>query len=655
MLYLGSAWYPEQWPEDRWPRDVALMRQAEMNVVRIGDYAWSRLEPEEGRLDLDWMERAIDLAVEHGLEVVICTPTDAPPAWMTQRYPDVLRTDETGKRVGHGGRRHFSPTSPRYREFSRKIASTLAQRFGRRPGVIGWQIGNEYVHPSYDEATLELFHSYLERKHGSLDVLNRRWGTQYWSQTYTAWSQVPFPVGWHNPGLVLDHSRFVTQCFVDYQRDQIDALREHVSPDRWITHNSHGYDKIDWRTISQDLDLASWDVYVGDRAMDPVRLGWISDRCRCLRPRPHWIMETQPWHVNWSPVNRTLPKGGFRALIWHYLAHGAEAVLFWQWRAGLGGQEQYHGTVLGHDGEPGPAYGEIQRAGREMKRVAGVFADQRVRADVAIVQGYTDCWAIEGQRMTPAFDMADHLSNYYRPLRKAGHDVDVIDPADPFEGYRLILAPSLHLLTPELVGRIEAFVRQGGHFLLGPRSGFKDEHNALLPSRQPGDRLAELLGASVEGYLIPAERVPAAGPIGSGWADVWTEFLTCSADDAQVLLSYGASVEGWSEGRAAMVTRRVGEGRISCLGAWLEASLMEAAVGWACEHSAASTPALAPAVGVEVSRRPGRDGERLIVINHQAAPAVADLPRAYIDELTGDRLEGSVELAPHGVMVLREA
>lgn len=653
MLYLGSSWYPEQWPRDRWTRDIELMSRAGMNVVRIGDYAWARLEPHEGSYDLDWMHGAVEAAGQGGIKVVMCTPTDAPPAWMSQRYPDVLRTDESGNRVGHGARRHFSPTSPRYREFCRQIASTLGQRFGGHPNVIGWQIANEYVYPSYDPATLERFHQYLEQRYGSLDTLNQRWGTAYWSQTYTQWSQIPFPIGWHNPGLVLDHSRFVTQSFVEFQRDQIDSLREHISAQQWITHNGHPYDKIDWVAIGQDLDLASWDIYLGDMEMDPARLGWINDRCRSIKPRAHWVMETQPWHVNWASTHRTLPKGGFRTLIWHHLAHGAEAVLFWQWRAGLGGQEQYHGTVLGFDGEPGPAYPEIKRAGEEMKRVGNLFTNQRVKAPIAVVHGYPDRWALEGQRLG-GFDVTEQLVSFYRPLRAAGYDVDVIDPGAPFDGYDLVIAPNLHLLSPDLIDRVEAYVLEGGHYLLGPRSGFKDEHNALLPSRQPGERLVKLLGAAVEGFYVPTQPVPINGPMGTGQASVLIEFLNPAENDAQAMLRYGASPEGWSRDRAAMVTRSTGKGRISYLGTHLDTRLMDALAAWACEQASVPKPVLSPPAGIAVTSRPGKDETFFIVINHNAHNATLDLPKAYVDELTGTRHEGSIEMPPLEIAVLRE-
>ena len=239
-LHLGSAWYPEQWPESRWGADLALIQQAHFNVVRVGEFAWSTMEPAEGQYKFAWLDRAIALAAKHHIAVVIGTPTDAPPAWLTTKYPETLRVDENGVRAGNGGRRQFDYASPLYRRFCAAIVKQLAQRYGHNPNVIGWQIGNEYTDESFDPATRALFQQFLRARCKTLDNLNTRWTTAYWSQTYTAWAQIPLPAHSGNPSLLLEHKHFVTATWRSFQRNQIDVLRPLIDPHQFITTNIGG-------------------------------------------------------------------------------------------------------------------------------------------------------------------------------------------------------------------------------------------------------------------------------------------------------------------------------------------------------------------------------------------------------------------------------
>ena len=352
-MHYGAAWYPEQWDESRWHRDLELMVQAGMNVARVGEYAWCRIESQEGNCDLDWLARAVDLAGEFGVRIVLCTPSDAPPAWMTQKYPEILRTDEHGHRQGHGSRRQFSPASEKYRELSARIAGKMAERFGDHDNVIGWQIGNEFCWNSYDANTHAMFQQWLAAKYGSLDEINRRWTTAYWCQQYTDWSHIPLPMGWQNPCITIEWRRFSTQVFRDFQIAQVRAIREHAREGQWITHNAHCFEQLDFNEILEDLDIVGWDPYPGGNAIDYRRFGWYSDLARAMKPRPHWIMEMQPGRVNWQPPNRDMVRGELRNMVWHFIGHGADAAMFWQWRPGPGTHEQYHGTVVAADGSRG--------------------------------------------------------------------------------------------------------------------------------------------------------------------------------------------------------------------------------------------------------------------------------------------------------------
>ncbi|MDP9159358.1 MAG: beta-galactosidase, partial [Acidobacteriota bacterium] len=229
-LLLGTAWYPEQWPESLWHADLALMEQAGVRMVRIGEFAWSRMEPSEGHYDLDWLDHAITAASRHGIYTVLGTPTAAPPAWLTQKYPATLRMEQTGRVAEHGNRQQFNFANEKYRELSRKIAEQMAKRFGHNPYVLGWQIDNEYAEVSFDSKTRMQFQQWLKHRYGTLDNLNARWTTAYWSQTYFDWSQIPIETEEGNPGLLLSWKRFVTDTWRSYQRNQLDVIRENSDP-----------------------------------------------------------------------------------------------------------------------------------------------------------------------------------------------------------------------------------------------------------------------------------------------------------------------------------------------------------------------------------------------------------------------------------------
>ena len=398
-ILLGTAWYPEQWPEAQWESDLSLMEKAGVRMVRVGEFAWSRMEPSEGHYDLDWLDRAVAAAGKHGIYAVLGTPTAAPPAWLTQKYPETLRVDKEGHRAEHGNRQQFNWANPKYRELARKIAEQMAKRFGRNSLVLGWQIDNEYAEVSFDPETRSQFQQWLKARYGTLDSLNVRWTTAYWSQTYSSWDQVPIETDYGNPGLLLSWQRFVSDTWRSYQKNQLDVIRANSDPRQFITTNMMGwFDGYDHYTVAQDLDLAAWDDYVGQGHLDPARNGATHDLTRGFKQKNFWVMETQPGSVNWAPINNSLDKGEVRAMAWHDVGHGADAVSYWQWRSALNGQEEYHGTLVGADSTPVPLYSEVQQIGQEFARAGSVLAGTSPRSEVAILHSYDSRWAIQWQK-----------------------------------------------------------------------------------------------------------------------------------------------------------------------------------------------------------------------------------------------------------------
>jgi beta-galactosidase len=649
-LLLGTAWYPEQWPESRWEADLTMMQQSGIHMVRVGEFAWSRMEPSEGHYDLDWLDRAIAAAAKHGIYSVVGTPTAAPPAWLTQKYPETLREDENGRRAEHGNREQYNFANPKYRQFARKIAEQLAKRFGHNPNVIGWQIDNEYEMSSFDAGTKAQFQQWLKTRYGTLDKLNAAWTTEYWSEAYSDWSQIPIQTGYGNPGLLLAWMRFVSDTWRSYQKNQLEVIRANSDPRQFITTNTMGwFDGYDHYTVEQDLDLAAWDDYVGQGHLDEAKNGAADDLTRGFRRKNFWIMETQPGSVNWAPINNSLDKGEVRAMAWHNVGHGADTVSYWQWRSALNGQEEYHGTLLGADGTPVPLYAEVQQLGAEFAKAGPALAGTSPKSEVAILHSYDSRWAILWQKHNHEYDPVKELLSYYRPLHAISQSIDVIPPTDPLSQYKLVVAPGLNVLSDAAAKNLIDYVRQGGHLVLGQRSAMKNHDNGLQTERQPGP-LVELLGGRVEQYYALLDPVPVTGKFGSSQGNLWAELLSARDADTEVLASYGPS-NGWLDGKPAAITRKVGKGRITYIGAWLDDGGMTAAAKWMAEVSGVK-PALGGVPdGVEVNPRYGPKGAVYILVNLSKSEQTVALPATMTDVLAGDA-KNSLTLPRYGVAVL---
>lgn len=646
-LAVGVAWYPEQWPEERWPVDLAMMHKAGFNTVRVAEFAWSRMEPEEGKFDFTWLDRAIAAAAKHGMMVVIGTPTAAPPAWLTQKYPDTLRVDENGRRATHGGRRQFSFASARYRVFARTIASKMAKRYGHNPNVVGWQIDNEIGPPSFNGEAVARWHAFLKGRYGTIDTLNRRWGTEYWSQHYDSFEQVPLhATGQQNPALLLDFKHFTTATWTDYIANQAQAIRAAADPRQFVTTNTMFWNGgFDHFALHRDLDLAAWDNYIQTGHADWVANGANHDLVRGYKQRNFWLMETQPGRTDWAPINRALDPGQMREMAWQAIGHGADAVLYWQWRPARNGQETYHGALLGQDGLPNSILGEVTQTAHEIAAAAPVLADTVPVAKVAMLFSYDSRWAIDLQPLNKNFDPVREFTDFYRPLRVASQGVAVVSADADLSRYPLVVAPALNVLTAETAKRLVAYVRGGGHLVLGPRSGMKDDADALWPERQPGP-LAGLLGAHVEQYYVMDAPVTLTGAV-AGTATTWAETLVPDAADTRVIARY-ADPGGWLDKKPAIVTRSVGKGSITYVGAWLDAAAMRVLAGRMLDEAAVATILPVASPNIEVSARAGAERCVLVVINHGTAAQSVSLPsgaRLVVGAVPGGTLPA------HGVAV----
>jgi len=653
-LQFGASYYPEHWPEARWPEDIRLMREAGFSVVRMAEFAWSTMQPAAGKYDFDWLERAIGLLAAEGIVTVLGTPTATPPAWLVQQYPDMLAVDESGRRVQFGNRCHYCVNSAEFHAAVLRLVKAMAKRFGKHPHVIGWQIDNEYNRVCFCERCQGLFRQFLKDKFVSLEALNEHWSTRYWSQTYSAWEQIPIPIGYHNPGLMLEFKHFVTASYRKFQRMQLDVLRPNLLPGTFITHNFMGwYDGFDHYAIAEDLDMASWDWYVGSGHHDCLKSGATHDLTRGLKRRNFWLIETQPGNVNWTSLNNTLNKGEARAMAWHAVAHGADAILYWQWRSALGGQEQYHGTLVDQSGRSRPFYEEAQQIGQDFSAVADLLTESVVKSSVAVLHCYDSRWAIGWQRHHNDFDTVTHLNHYYRPLAARNVNMDIISADEPLEGYKLIVAPALLILNEKRVAHLKEFVRSGGHLVLTLRTGMKDEFNALLPSRQPGP-LAKLAGVEVEEYYALLDPVPVKGRLFEGTSKLWAERLKIFDPNLTIPLARYGACNGWLDDQVAVAVHRYGKGTVYTVGVYLD----EASQQTLMDHilATAEVHGIKTPTGVEIRTRLAVAGQEIyFVINHNRREQTVRLPWTAREHLTSSEVSGDLKLAPYGVAILTKS
>ena len=540
---LGVCYYPEHWPEDRWPDDATRMAQAGISWVRIGEFAWSRMEPAPGRLEWDWLDRAIATLGAAGLKVVLGTPTATPPRWMLDRHPDMLAVDAQGRPRKFGSRRHYCFSHLGYREESRRITRLMAERYGANPHVAAWQTDNEYsCHDttlSYSDAARRGFRDWLAQKYQSPAALNRAWGNVFWSMEYADWAEIDPPnltVTDPNHAHGLDYRRYASDMVVAFNRVQVDEIRRHSAAP--IAHNyMFRVTDFDHFKVGADLDIASWDSYplgfLSDRTevddsfkRDFLRQGhpdnqaFHHDLYRAVGRGRWWIMEQQPGPVNWAPWNAAPLPGMCRLWAWEAFAHGAEVVSYFRWRQAPFAQEQMHAGLLRPDSAPAPALAEVAQVARELARMPKVGT---ARADIGLVFDYESAWAWTVQPQGRDFDYFRLAFAAYRACRRAGLNVDIIPPdcAD-LSHWPLVLAPGLMTLSPPLRAALAAYQ---GRALIGPRSDTKT----------PDLSIPVPLGPNIPGLDVTislAESLPpiAAEPLARGGRFLsWFEHLEGAA------------------------------------------------------------------------------------------------------------------------------
>ncbi len=402
----GVDYYPEAWAESRWEKDAEMMQAAGINFVRLAEFAWVKMEPEEGKFDFTWLDRALKVLNAHGIRAVLGTPTASPPAWLYAKYPDIAAMDEHGVRYRFGSRQNVCLNSPNFRAAVRRIVTAMAEHYKDHPGVLGWQIDNELGGPNcYDSYCQAAFQKWCRSKYQTLDGLNHAWGTIFWGHTYSAWTQVPLP--WntlddsHNPSLALDYDRFFSDSTADYLKLQAGILRR-ISPSKAITHNEMGmFDNIDYSELNRPLDFVAWDNYpmFGSDYASYFGPGLAHDLMRGSKDNQNFmVMEEQGglpgWQIFWG---RQAPAALFRLWAYQAIAHGADGVCFFRWRTSRYGTEQYWQGVLDQDSYPNSRYQVVAQMGKELPKLTELLRGSKVVSPVALLVSPDSRWAFHIQ------------------------------------------------------------------------------------------------------------------------------------------------------------------------------------------------------------------------------------------------------------------
>lgn len=506
ILYHGADYNPEQWltRPDILEKDIELMQKAHVNVVSMGIFAWSTLEPEEGRFELDWMGEIIDRLYSAGIRVVLATPSGARPAWMAYQYPEVRRVDANRVRELYGMRHNHCYTSPVYREKVRIIDQQLARRFGKHPGVILWHISNEFGGECHCPLCQKAFQDWLRVRYGTLAALNKAWNTKFWAHDYTAWEQIESPAP-HGEGamhgLVLDWKRFVTYQTLDFYKWERDAIREVAPESKFTTNMMYRFDGLDYFKFAPEVDVITWDNYptwhkagesTEDTALDAAMM---HDLYYSLKGKPFWMLESTPSATNWQPVSKVKKPGMQLMSSLQAIAHGADAAMYFQWRQSPGAFEKFHGAVVAHDGrEDNRVFQETAAVGSVLEQLSGLAGTGKEK-QAAIVHDLSNKWAMEGAQGPRNLGLGywDELMRHYSGLAKNGVNVDFVDEDGDLSGYKLVVAPMLYLLREDFARKLRDFTAAGGTLVVTYWTGVVGETDLCWLNDTPHG-LTEVLG-----------------------------------------------------------------------------------------------------------------------------------------------------------------
>jgi beta-galactosidase len=655
-MIFGGDYNPDQWTPETWQEDARLMQEAGVNLVSLGIFSWTKLEPRPGVFDFAWLDQLMDLLHSHGVSVNLATPTASPPAWMVRLHPDMLPVTAEGVRLWHGSRKHYCAHNPHYRQYATRIATQLAERYKDHPGLVMWHVDNEYgghVGECFCDTSAAAFRMWLQERYTTLDQLNFAWGTAFWSQIYSDWEEILPPR--RSPAHVnstqqLDWARFCSDswlvCF-DEQKAALKAITPHIP----VTTNFMGFHKgVDYFKFAAHEDLVAQDSYPETYDSDwAAKAGIICDLVRSVGARKPWIlMEQATSQVNWRQRNVNKRPGIMRLCSLQAVARGADGVMFFQWRQSRAGAEKHHSGMLPHGGTNTRVWREVKALGNELPKLNPVLSS-RVRADVAMLMDWENWWALElDSKPSNDLKLFPQLYSYYKPFFDRNITVDFAHPESDLSRYKLVIAPNLYMVNDNAASNINQYVQNGGTLLMSFFSGIVDENEYIRLGGYPAP-FREMLGLVVEEYAPYPESQSNRILTKDGkqfdctfWSDV------IHLQTAESLAHYEQDYYAES---AAITHNKFGKGNAFYVGTVLDQNAMEWLVEHLCKSADIQSIANAPA-GVEILQRSNEKSSFLFLLNHSTENVIVPVDGDACNLLTGVDVHDSIELEPAGVAVI---
>lgn len=666
-MRIGTDYYPEHWDKERWKIDAEMMAKANIKVIRIGEFAWSLYEPKENQYDFQWMEDILNFFMNYGIKIVLCTPSATPPKWMTDRYPEIYQDDIHGNPKIFGTRRHYCYNSHLFREKTKVLVEKIAERFGGHPAVEGWQIDNELGWSNttrcYCKKCEAKFQKWLKEKYKTIENLNQKYGTIFWSQTYNGFEEVIIPKAGacydtchdtqgQNPGLLLDYYRFSSESVIDFMKESVDAVKKHS--DKPISTNMldaavNSGTGIDYFKMAQELDFVTWDNYIEFQWGIAKDAAVSRDHAlvRSYKKQPFWVMEQQSGPCGWSKMGPAPTPGKLRLWTYQAVANGADTVVYFRWRACPFGTEEYWHGILNHDGKPNRRYEEISRVGREMEKLSQQYGPLQPKAKVAIMKSFDSEWSHSIHKHVEDFHYDTILLDWYKPFYEMGISVDFVTPGEDLSKYSLVIAPALLMVTETEKENLKTYADHGGKLVLSYRSGIKDMSNAMLLETVPGG-LSDLAGIEVYDYdPLFQKETSVSGVFGEGKARLWCDVIT-----PKTAKSLGLYTEDYYAGESCMTVNQYGKGQVYYMGCDLDEEAMKRVTQYIAAKAEISM-GLYSIRGLEIVEASDGKQDAVFIMNHNAYPLVVSLDRQYTEMITDSKVEDTITVEPYGAAVLK--
>lgn len=658
---FGVDYYPEHWDESRWEKDADMMRELGLRFVRLAEFSWHKMEPREGEFHFEWLDRVIEILRSRGIISILGTPSAAPPKWIIDDDPEILPMDENGLRRHFGGRHHDCQSNEHYRAHIRRFVTAMAEHFKDNPAVAGWQIdnelGNSHLELCYCPSCTNRFRLWLKEKYETVDVLNRAWGTYFWSQEYDSFEQVDAPlktVTGRNPSQMLDWKLFCSDLIVDFQQLQVDILRS-ICKNQFVTHNFMGFaPKVNYFDLAKSLDFVCHDQYTllsvdeeerAEGMREPPHVtAALLDLMRGTKQAPFWVIEQQSSITGWTHMAPAPRPGQIRLWTAKSIAKGADAIGYFRWRSCLGGTEQYWHGILPHSGIPARAYEEIKETVKDLTPILEEVQGAMPKNKAALLFSYDQEYAFEIQPHHPKLTYLKHVSALYQGFFRHHAGMDFISDEADFEKYSLLIAPMQYLMTKERQQKFERFVKNGGTLVLTMRSGVKDEYNICMSHRSlPGD-LSDLAGVEITEYdCLRDFSGTLCFPDGTqGTCGKWSDVLTLKG--AQPVVCYDSE---FYRGAPAVSVNAYGKGFVYYIGTEPDEKTMERLAKEILSKAGIRDDF--EGVEAEVSFRETAENSYAFLLNHTEKD-IDFTPPAGWQPILGD----GQKLPPYGVCVLKK-